>query len=243
LATNTFIFRRVLTPEGTMTRQRAIELGLGRYRGATCLRHAELRGERLTANGYCYGCHREKKQARRAADPERERVRNRIRQCSEAYRERRREYMHSNPEVRAAKAERRKRPERRARTSARNRERAKTDPHWLIAKRMRTRIWGALQGRSKAASTFRLIGCSVERLRAHIEAQWLPGMSWKNYGDWHVDHIRPCASFDLTNPLQQRAAFNFINLRPMWGSDNSTKSSIWCGSRWRHGDARHIRRL
>jgi hypothetical protein len=108
---------------------------------------------------------------------------------------------------------------------------------------MRTRIWGALRGRRKDASTFRLIGCSVERLRAHIESQWLPGMSWDNYGEWHIDHIRPCASFDLTNQLQQRAAFNFVNLRPLWGPDNNEKSSLWCGSRWRHGDARQIRRV
>ena len=225
-----------------MTREDAKEMGLGRYRGRICPKHRELRGERLTANTYCYGCHLEKRNARRAADPERERARTRRRQRTEAYRAKRRKYM-SKPEAREAKAERRRRPERLARVSARNRQRAATDPSWLLARRMRTRIWGALRGRSKAASTFRLIGCSVERLRAHIEAQWLPGMSWNNYGEWHIDHVKPCAAFDLSNPLQQRAAFNFINLRPLWGSDNSEKSSLWCGSRWRHGDARQMRRV
>jgi hypothetical protein len=201
-----------------------------------------LNGERLTANTYCYGCHLDKRKARRAADPEAHRARSRKRHTMPEYRARRNEYRR-RPEVKAAIAERRRTPKVRARVSARNRERAATDPSWLLAKRTRTRIWGALRQRIKAASTFRLIGCSVERLRAHIEAQWLPGMSWENYGEWHVDHIRPCASFDLSNALQQRAAFNFVNLRPMWGSDNGEKSSIWCGSRWRHGDARQIRRV
>jgi hypothetical protein len=89
-----------------MTRQRATELGLGRYRGELCSKHGELRGERLTANGYCYGCHKEKRSARRAADPERHRARQRQRQSSDEYREGRRE-RDSKPSVRASKHARR----------------------------------------------------------------------------------------------------------------------------------------
>ena len=56
-------------------------------------------------------------------------------------------------------------------------------------------------------------------------------MSWDNYGDWHVDHIRPCASFDLTNEDEQRICFHYKNLQPLWGPDNLEKGSkdplIW----------------
>ena len=50
-------------------------------------------------------------------------------------------------------------------------------------------------------------------------------MSWDNYGDWHVDHIRPCASFDLTNEDEQRICFHYKNLQPLWGPDNLEKGA------------------
>lgn len=67
-----------------------------------------------------------------------------------------------------------------------------------------------------------LIGCSKNDLVAHIAAQFEPGMSWDNYGrgGWEMDHIRPCATFDLTDPGERAACFHFANLRPRWASDN-----------------------
>ena len=56
-------------------------------------------------------------------------------------------------------------------------------------------------------------------------------MTWKNHGIWHVDHIRPCASFDLTKDEEQRECFHYKNLQPLWGPDNLAKGSkdpfIW----------------
>jgi hypothetical protein len=69
-----------------------------------------------------------------------------------------------------------------------------------------------------------LIGCRKPDLIAHIEIQFRPGMSWENYGrgGWEIDHIIPCADFDLSDPAQQRACFHFTNLRPLWRIDNRT---------------------
>ena len=78
----------------------------------------------------------------------------------------------------------------------------------------------ARSGARKTSPSFDLVGCDRERLIAHIEAQFSEGMSWRNYGAWHIDHIRPVCTFDLTNPDQQRAAFNFRNLRPLWAHEN-----------------------
>lgn len=79
----------------------------------------------------------------------------------------------------------------------------------------------------KSARTLNLIGCSVEELRSHLERLWSPGMSWENYGygdsKWHIDHVRPCASFDLTEESQQRLCFNFSNLQPLWQDENFRK--------------------
>ena len=65
----------------------------------------------------------------------------------------------------------------------------------------------------------------------HLEKQFQPGMSWDNHGydGWHVDHIRPCASFDLTDEEQVRKCFHYTNLQPLWAKDNLRKGSEWNG--------------
>jgi len=67
-----------------------------------------------------------------------------------------------------------------------------------------------------------LLGCSPVELKAHFESLFLPGMSWGNRGinGWEIDHIKPCASFDLTDPAQQALCFHYTNLRPLWRFDN-----------------------
>lgn len=92
---------------------------------------------------------------------------------------------------------------------------------------LRARIGTALRHLKKSDSTQKLVGCSLSDLRVHLEAQFLPGMSWKNHGryGWHVDHKRPCVSFDLSKPSQQRQCFNFTNLQPLWWRDNLSKGA------------------
>lgn len=83
-------------------------------------------------------------------------------------------------------------------------------------------------GAGKSCGTQELIGCSHQRLKAHLESQFKPGMTWKNYGKWHVDHIRPCASFnDLTEMSQQKDCFHYSNLQPLWASENMSKNARW----------------
>ena len=48
-------------------------------------------------------------------------------------------------------------------------------------------------------------------------------MTWKNYGKWHIDHIKPFASFDLTEPKQQKLVCNYKNLQPLWAKENLSK--------------------
>jgi hypothetical protein len=98
----------------------------------------------------------------------------------------------------------------------------KTDQH--VAKNLRTRIYQVLRGLRKHGSLCRLIGCSVDQFRRHISARFLPGMSWANYGQWHVDHVKPCASFNLADSVQQRACFHYANLQPLWAKDNIAKN-------------------
>lgn len=106
------------------------------------------------------------------------------------------------------------------------RSRYKNDPQYALTKILRSRTLSAVRGFTKSARTLELLGCTIHELRTHIESLWLPGMSWENHAmnGWHIDHIKPCASFDLTDEAQQRKCFHFTNLQPLWWIDNLRKS-------------------
>ncbi len=82
---------------------------------------------------------------------------------------------------------------------------------------------------TKSARTMQLVGCSVTDLKKHLEKQFQPGMSWDNWGNdgWHIDHIRPCSSFDLNDPAEQVKCFHYTNMQPLWATDNLKKGSTW----------------
>ena len=103
--------------------------------------------------------------------------------------------------------------------------RSKTDPIFKFIKNQRKRVWKVLKGKHKCKSTIELLGCSAEYCWNHLEQQFKPGMTRDNYGLWHVDHITPCASFDLNDPEQQKFCFHYTNLQPLWAIDNIKKGA------------------
>ena len=104
------------------------------------------------------------------------------------------------------------------------------DPAFRLAENLRQRVRAAMKGERKSECTMGLIGCSALELRRHIETLWLDGMSWDNYGlhGWHVDHIIPCAVFELADPVEQKQCFHHTNLQPLWAEDNLAKRA-GCG--------------
>ena len=80
---------------------------------------------------------------------------------------------------------------------------------------------------SKATSTMKLVGCTIEELWRHLEKNLKPGMTKENYGyrTWHIDHIIPCFSFDLSDPEQQKKCFHYTNLQPLWAVENIRKGN------------------
>jgi hypothetical protein len=111
------------------------------------------------------------------------------------------------------------------RRNLRRQERYSNDPAYRLEVLCRNRINFLLNGKNKSKATLELIGCSGEELKEHLEKQFVDGMTWENYGDWHIDHIRPCASFDLSVPEQQRVCFHYTNLQTLWAEDNMRKGS------------------
>lgn len=100
-----------------------------------------------------------------------------------------------------------------------------SDPGFRMRRILARRLHKAVKGR-KSARTLELLGCSIEFLVQHLEKQFQPGMVWENYGPaWHVDHIKPCAKFDLTDAAQQRECFHYSNLQPLWKIDNLKKGA------------------
>jgi hypothetical protein len=103
--------------------------------------------------------------------------------------------------------------------------RRKTDLKFKLTCILRTRVGHALKGNSKSARTMELLGCSADELKKHLEAKFQTGMTWGNYGrdGWHIDHIIPCASFDLSKSEEQKRCFDFMNLQPLWADENRKK--------------------
>lgn len=112
--------------------------------------------------------------------------------------------------------------------SKRGKQRRQTDHQFKLATNLRNRLWYALKGNAKSTQTLELLGCSIERLQFHLQSQFTEGMAWDNYGKWHIDHIIPCASFDLSDPAQQRVCFHYTNLQPLWARDNLSKGDKLC---------------
>lgn len=79
---------------------------------------------------------------------------------------------------------------------------------------------------NKKTKSIKLLGCSIEYLKSHLESKFYGEMCWENYGSyWHIDHIRPCSSFDLSKKEEQEKCFHYSNLQPLTAKENLKKGS------------------
>lgn len=166
----------------------------------------------------------EAQRAWRLADPERERERWRAR-CEKM-----------TPEEKASRKQALKKW---------RRERRKNDGAFRVRETMSRQVAAALKerGKMKLTSTFRLLGYTKADLIRHLKKRFKPGMSLRNHGfgegKWHVDHVRPLASFhpDDYASIEDmiKVAFALSNLQPLWCPTNQAKSSFWNGRYWRAG--------
>jgi len=119
-------------------------------------------------------------------------------------------------------------------------ERYYSDPAFRITMTMRGRVYDALKGKRKSASTMKLVGCTAGFLKTYLEKQFVDDMTWENYGKgagkWSVDHMMPCASFDLAEKDEQLKCFHYTNLQPLWEEINLAKFNhiiydmVWHGT-------------
>ena len=105
--------------------------------------------------------------------------------------------------------------------------RRNNDINFKIRDNLTTRVWFALNGGIKSVGTIEMLGCSIECLKSHLEGKFKEGMTWNNYGKsgWHIDHIKPCSAFNLSDKEEQLKCFNYTNLQPLWWYENLEKSN------------------
>lgn len=144
----------------------------------------------------------------------------------EVMRERSRRYRAKNKEKVALRM-RQWVKENRPALNAKIRERLKSDPVARCAKSMRAHLRRVIEGIGsiKKDDTYSTLGYSPKELKDHIERQFTNGMSWENYGQWHIDHIVSISQM-VKSGCKDPAAINCLtNLRPLWAKENHSKSS------------------
>jgi hypothetical protein len=121
----------------------------------------------------------------------------------------------------------------REKNQKRQNERSLKDVNFRLSHNLRTRISKAVKRGQKSGSAISDLGCSIEDFKKYLEAQFHvnprtgENMTFENYGyyGWHIDHIIPLVSFDLTNREQFLKACHYTNLQPLWKNENMTKGS------------------
>lgn len=96
-------------------------------------------------------------------------------------------------------------------------------------------------GSKKSNKTETYLGCTIAYFRSYIESKFKEGMNWDNYGQrgWHLDHIRPCASFDFSKEEDKMSCFHYTNFQPLWWNENISKNSFYEGKKHCYADKKH----
>jgi len=111
--------------------------------------------------------------------------------------------------------------------------RRKTNTAYRLCHNLRNRILAALSSNTKSASTKELLGCSIDELKTHLQSTALKN-GYKDFDietysgkEYHIDHIKPCSSFNLEDPEEQRKCFHWSNLQILTAKDNLMKSDSY----------------
>lgn len=107
------------------------------------------------------------------------------------------------------------------------RKRYKRNPKYRLGNTMRRTIWEVLKGRKRGQHWESLVGYTITELKQHLESLFQEGMTWENYGKWHIDHIIPVSVFNFDHPddIDFKRCWALENLQPMWAKENIAKHS------------------
>jgi transposase len=137
-----------------------------------------------------------------------------------------------------------------ARSLVKFKRRYRDEVEFRIIQILRSRLRKvAKRGRGYSGNNLKWLGCTPVELREHLKRQFQVGMNWNNLGTgagkWHIDHIVPCAAFDMRKEPERLVCFHYTNLRPLWSHLNIEKAATWSGidyQRKRHLTKNVVRR-
>lgn len=101
------------------------------------------------------------------------------------------------------------------------------DVQYKLRWNIRNRFKQALLKSYKSGLAIKYLGCSIVELKNYLESKFMLGMTWENYGikGWHIDHIKPLSSFDLSDENNAAIACHYSNLQPLWAFHNLSKGN------------------
>lgn len=177
----------------------------------------------------CKDCHTAAGRAWRINNPGKQR------ECEEAYRAdnreiikvRSKEYFSANKDAHAdrVRSYRSRNPDKVAQFNATSHANRSSSPKYRVESAIRTAVNRTIRFGAKEARTFELLGYSSGDLMAHLERQFSDGMSWDNYGEWHIDHKTPLTAheYETAEDADFKRAWALSNLQPLWALDNIKK--------------------
>ena len=158
------------------------------------------------------------------------------------HRESSRKYRNNNPEVdkeywnknKDKINEYRRSEEYKSKNKIRQNNRYKTDPVYRLNKCMHSNVSGCITSkglRKRNRKWEELVGYTKKDLMQHIESKLKEGMTWNNYGEWHIDHIKPKSWFrySSTDDKEFKECWALSNLQPLWANENKSKGNRYSG--------------
>lgn len=98
------------------------------------------------------------------------------------------------------------------------------NPTSYLAYATRNRVLSAFKSKKGLNKLNSYLGCSTETFKEHIEKQFKDGMTWKNHGDWHIDHIIPLM-YEKPSIEEVIKRLHYTNTQPLWANENLTKGN------------------
>ena len=183
---------------------------------------------RYTSSSVCTACSARRSREHFQANKDALQAKSRAAKQTEAGKASAKAYAERTKEQARERARRRYQEDRRRMIDAGvayKKEKYATDALFALKVRVRNRITSLVRARNliKSADTQSILGCDWPTLAAHIEGQFLPGMSWENRSLWHIDHRVPLAL--AKTPEEVMMACHYKNLRPLWAADNLRKGA------------------
>lgn len=108
-------------------------------------------------------------------------------------------------------------------------KRKRKDPVYRMHLTVRASIYHYFKDRDFSVSKGleKRLGYTKKDLVAHIESQFVEGMSWENYGrgGWHLDHKIPVHHYEPLVEANISEVWRLDNLQPLWEKDNIGKKA------------------